>query len=233
MTITALQTEPLPAGQNGERGKLRVLVVDDHAAVRLGVQRLLDDERDLWTEAVASGAEAIEAAGRHPFDVAVVDYQLAHGEDGLTVTCDLRELPEAPRVLVYSAYADTPLAVLAKVAGADGVLSKAGLGDDLCQAVRDLARGRQRWPVLPRPIIFSLSLRLPLEQRGPFRLWAAGASDAEVAAECKIGAPALARCRRRILEALGEPEGSGGLPLGDGSWPLSYARARRFRTFGR
>ena len=233
MTVTARRTEPLPAGPDTEPGTLRVLIVDDHAAVRLGVQRLLDDERDLRTEAVASGDEAVEAVRRHPFDVAVVDYQLAHGEDGLTVTCDLKELPDAPRVLVYSAYADTPLAVLARVAGADGVLSKAGLGDALCQAVRDLARGRQRWPALPRPIIFSLSLRLPLEQRGPFRMWAAGASDAEVAAECHVDAPALARCRRRILDALGEPEGSGGLPLGDGSWPLSYARARRFRTFGR
>src|SRR4051794_28548688 len=90
---------------------LRVVVVDDHAAVRLGVLRLLDEQPEIAPIAVATGVEALEAAADSRIDVAVVDYQLAHGEDGLTVTCDLRRLATPPRILIYSAYADTLLAV--------------------------------------------------------------------------------------------------------------------------
>src|SRR4051812_13326314 len=86
---------------------IRVLAVDDHAAVRLGVQRLLDSRTDLdLTAVVASGREAIAEIAARPVDVAVLDYQLGGGQDGLSLAQTLKSLGAPPRVLIYSAYAD-------------------------------------------------------------------------------------------------------------------------------
>ncbi|MGI8506579.1 MAG: response regulator [Solirubrobacteraceae bacterium] len=61
----------------------RLLVVDDHAAVRAGLQGLLEDEGDFEVVAAVASAEAAMAvAEREPIDVAVVDYQLG-GRNGL------------------------------------------------------------------------------------------------------------------------------------------------------
>lgn len=81
---------------------MRVLIVDDHDAVRAGVLKLFEQEPQLHAAGVAGGHEAVLASRRDAFDVAVVDYQLGHGEDGLTVTRDLRRPADPPRVLLYA-----------------------------------------------------------------------------------------------------------------------------------
>lgn len=221
----ATQSRPL----SGQR-PIRVMIVDDHAAVRLGVLRMLDEDPAIEAVAVATGAEAIEAATESHFDIAVVDYQLAHGEDGLSLTCDLRsQLAEPPRILIYSAYADTLIAARAVVAGADGILNKGGLGSELSDAIRAIQRGRSRWPVLPKAAIFSIGLRLPWEDRPLFRMWLSGAGDEEIAATHGLSADALDHRRRSLLKRLGGVPGQGRLPSDDGEWPLSFARARRLR----
>jgi hypothetical protein len=89
---------------SGER--LRVLVVDDHPAVRRGLFELLSDQPDFRVIAVASSAEdAMSVAEREAVDVAVVDYQL-DGRDGLWLSRKLGRLPRPPRVIIYSAYSD-------------------------------------------------------------------------------------------------------------------------------
>jgi DNA-binding NarL/FixJ family response regulator len=209
---------------------IRVLVVDDHPAVRLGVLRLLEDEPDLDPQAFATGAEAIEVAAHRPFDVAVVDYQLSEGEDGLTVTRELLCLPAPPGVLVYSSYADAPLTALARVAGAGGVLNKITLGDELVRAIRDIARGGRSWPLLPERITFSLSRRLAPTDRRLFAMWIAGVQDADVLEASGLDARGLEQRRRAILETLGGPPGYPRLPWDDGDWPLSAGRSRRLRS---
>jgi DNA-binding NarL/FixJ family response regulator len=126
----------------------RVLVVDDHAAVRSGLTALLADEPDLEPVAAAGSArEALEQAQRvHP-DVAVVDFQLGD-RDGLTLCRQLKELPTRTRVLIYSAFADGPLALAAVIAGADGVVHKSALAEHLCHAIRMVAAGGAAVPAI-------------------------------------------------------------------------------------
>lgn len=205
---------------------VRVLVVDDHAAVRLGLQRLLDAEPDLTVEAVAGDArQALEAARSRPIDVAIVDYHLG-AQDGLSVTRSLRALPVPPRVLIYSAFADATLAAAATVAGADGLLGKGGLGDELCQAVRALARGRAVLPAVAAPLAGSLRSRLEPRDQAVMGMLLHGVPDAEVAETLGIAAGELERRRGTILRALtaerrGPAERSG---------PLDYERAARRRA---
>jgi DNA-binding NarL/FixJ family response regulator len=144
----------------GERRTLRVLVVDDHAAVRAGVQAVLAREPDLQPIGGATSAnQALDKARVREPDVAVVDQRLEAG-DGLTLTRQLKALPRPPAVLLYSAHADAPLTVAAVVAGADGVVGKGGEAADLCEAIRFVAAGRTARPAIPPATLRATAERL-------------------------------------------------------------------------
>jgi two-component system response regulator DevR len=129
---------------------IRVLIVDDHLAVRLGLAELLEDEEGIELAGVAATArEMLVEALRVSPDVAVVDYQLGAGQtDGLALCRMLKGLPRPPRVLIYSAYADSTLTANALAAGADGVIGKSSLGIEVMWAIRAVAHGRQVVPAV-------------------------------------------------------------------------------------
>src|SRR5437763_12394775 len=147
MAPTMISTSSPPATQSSgsldsPRPRTRLLVVDDHPAVRGGLRNRLADEADFEVVAAVATAEAgIEAARRVPVDVALVDYQLG-GRNGLWLSRKLKRLQRPPAVLIYSAYTDTVLAAAGVVAQADAIVSKGGLGSELCQTVREVAAGR-------------------------------------------------------------------------------------------
>jgi DNA-binding NarL/FixJ family response regulator len=134
-----------------QASRIRVLLVDDHEAVRQGLADLLADEEGIaLAGAAATAREMLVEALRVTPDVAVVDYELGDGQtDGLTVCRLLKGLPRPPRVLMYSAYADSRLAEEALAAGADGVIGKSSLGVEVVWAIEAVARGRRVLPPLP------------------------------------------------------------------------------------
>ena len=97
----------------------RLLVVDDHAAVRAGVRDMLADEPDFdVVAAVPTAEEGLSVVERHVIDLAVVDYQL-DGRSGLWLSRKLKRLPRPPRVVIYSAYCDGLLAAAAHAVDRD------------------------------------------------------------------------------------------------------------------
>lgn len=160
---------------------IRVLVVDDHAAVRRGLSELLADQPDFRViGAVGSAEEAMAVAEREQLDVAVVDYQLPD-RNGLWVSRKLKRLEMPPRVLIYSAYYDGLLAAAAVVAQADGLVSKGGLGSDLCDAVRTVAGGRSSFPMVPWQLAETMRRRLEDEEQAIFGMSLAGMAPPEIA----------------------------------------------------
>jgi two-component system, NarL family, response regulator DevR len=137
--------------QDVQASRIRVLLVDDHEAVRQGLADLLADEEGIALAGVAATArEMLVEALRVTPDVAVVDYELGDGQtDGLTLCRLLKSLPRPPRVLMYSAYADLRFAERALAAGADGVLAKSSLGVEVVWAIEAVARGRRVLPPVP------------------------------------------------------------------------------------
>jgi DNA-binding NarL/FixJ family response regulator len=159
----------------------RLLLVDDHPAVRAGLRDVLEDQPDFEVvAAVATAEEALAVAEGEPIDVAVVDYQL-QGRNGLWVSRKLKRLPEPPGVLIYSAYADGVLISAAVVAEADAIVSKGGLGAELCDAIRSVARGRQLLPPVPHWLGDALRRRLDHEEQAIFGMLLAGIKPAEIA----------------------------------------------------
>jgi DNA-binding NarL/FixJ family response regulator len=178
------------------------LVVDDHAAVRVGLGGLLEDHADLEVVATAASArEALADAARVAPDVAVVDYHLGDG-DGLTLCRAIKRLPRPPRVLVYTAYADAALTAAAVVAGADAVVSKGTLGDEVTRTIRLLAHGRRAIPPLPRAAERSLRARLEPTEQAILGMLAAGITPSEVAETLGMTPSRLESRRSAMLRAL-------------------------------
>jgi DNA-binding NarL/FixJ family response regulator len=182
--------------------RIRLLVVDDHAAVRRGLRELLEDQPDFRViDAVPSAEEAMSVAGRKELDVAVVDYQLG-GRNGLWVSRKLKRLPRPPRVVIYSAYCDGVLAAAAVVAEADGLVSKGGLGSDLCDAIRGVAGGRSSLPMVPRRVAEMTRRRLDGDEQVIFGMSRAGIARAEIATTLGISESRLESRMWEMLQKL-------------------------------
>jgi len=184
--------------------RTRLLVVDDHPAVRAGLRELLADEADFAVIAAVDSAEAaVEIARQEPIDVAVVDYQLG-GRNGLWLSRKLKRLVNAPAVLIYSAYTDGVLAAAAVVAQADALVSKGSVGSDLCHEIRCTAAGERRLPALPPRLAESLRRRLDNDEQAIFGMLLAGLEPAEIAATLGLSPGAM---ESRLCELLRRLEG--------------------------
>lgn len=123
---------------------VRVAIVDDHEAVRAGLERVLRDRP--WIDVVASHADDRELLGlmdRRRVDVAVLDYDLG-AADGLDLTLRIKQRFSPPAVAIYSGYAGAGIAVAAAAAGADALVSKADPVSRLVHTIERLAGGEQR-----------------------------------------------------------------------------------------
>jgi DNA-binding NarL/FixJ family response regulator len=123
-----------------------VAIVDDHHAVRLGLYTALRSEPGLIP--VGCAADAAELAPllyRTRPDIVLLDYNLPD-VDGLTVCREIKSEALAPRVILYSAFADGAMTVPAIVAGADGILDKGVPARALFAAIRSVVGGSHALP---------------------------------------------------------------------------------------
>ncbi|MBB4906867.1 response regulator [Actinophytocola algeriensis] len=121
---------------------VRVALVDDHEVVRRGLRDLLGGEPGIEVVAEAGSVEeALARVGATLPDVVVVDMRLPDG-DGVQLCRALRQLAPPPRCLVLTAFDDERALVEAIMAGASGYLLKQVRGQELVDAVREVAAGR-------------------------------------------------------------------------------------------
>lgn len=128
----------------------RLLIVDDHAAVRFGLIALLEDDPGLTLLPSAAGAdEALEVARRQAPDIALLDVSLADG-DGLRLCLALKRLPAPPGVLLYTASTDPLLGLKARLVGADGLVGKAASATELRAGIAAVLDGEASPPAFDR-----------------------------------------------------------------------------------
>ena len=121
--------------------KTRILLVDDHAIVRLGLITLLNDQPDMEVVAEASTAgEAVRAVEKFHPDVVLMDIRLP-GEGGIEATRQVTDLSPATKVVMLTSFADDDLIVRAISAGAVGYVLKQVGNEELLRAIRAAARG--------------------------------------------------------------------------------------------
>lgn len=121
--------------------KLRLLLVDDHKVVRLGLRTLLESEPDLEVIAEAtSAAEAVQMAGQLRPDIVLMDIRLP-GQNGIAACRQIRQKWPEIQVLMLTSFADEELVMEAIEAGAAGYVLKQLDTDELLRAVRMVGQG--------------------------------------------------------------------------------------------
>jgi DNA-binding NarL/FixJ family response regulator len=123
------------------RGRVRVLIVDDHPLVREGLTARISAQRDLEICGQASDIDqALSLAGSTQPAIMIVDLALKRGS-GLELIKKVRAGGASPRILVVSAYAEALFAERALRAGAQGYLNKQEAPGSIIEAIRVLLRG--------------------------------------------------------------------------------------------
>lgn len=121
--------------------RLRIILVDDHEIVRLGLKTLLSRYAQFEVVAEAGDAqEALEQVQRHKPDVVVMDIRLP-GKNGVEATQEITTLFPDIKVIMLTSYADEDVLFDAIAAGASGYVLKQIGSDDLVRSLERVGRG--------------------------------------------------------------------------------------------
>lgn len=182
---------------------IRVVVVDDHPALRAGLHTVIDAEPGIVFAGEGDGNEETlwPLLERARPDLVLLDYHLPHG-DGFQLCYRIKHRMTPPQVLVYSAYASPALALPAALARADGLVDK-GLGArDLFDAIRRVHGGERLLPAVSRVHLEEAGARLRGSDQALVAMLLDGATEADAAAALDDEPQVVQRQVQRILGAL-------------------------------
>lgn len=187
------------------RNKMRVLLVDDHLVVRVGLRSLLEVQPDMTVVGEAAGGEdAIKAFAEHQPDLTLMDLRMP-GLSGAEATAAIRREFPAARVLVLTTYDNDEDIYRALEAGAAGYLLKNTDGGALLETIRAVHTGKYR---LPAEITQRLTQRRAAPELSPRELevlqWIVkGQSNKEIASTLNLAENTVKNHVKMILEKLG------------------------------
>jgi DNA-binding NarL/FixJ family response regulator len=181
---------------------IRILIVDDHPAVRAGLVAVLRSEPGL----VPVGAAADEQEGwrlvqRARPDLVLLDLHLPGG-NSLALCRRVKAHDPRTRVLIYSAFAHDELAIAATLAGADGMLDKTAPMLELFDGIRRVHRGEHLLaPITPERLQDARS-RIPTPDWPIVAMLLDGTSDADIADTLGVRAEEIEGRVERLLARL-------------------------------
>jgi DNA-binding NarL/FixJ family response regulator len=166
-----------------DEAKIRILVADDHALIRMGLISLVNTESDMAVLAeAADGKQAVELFVKHNPDLVLMDLRMPIN-DGIEATIEIRKKSPGARVLMLTTFDGDEDIHRALQAGAQGYVLKGSTGENLIPALRALAAG-QRW--IPNEVATRLASRRSFEELTPrevevLRELAKGLANKEIA----------------------------------------------------
>ena len=194
---------------------IRVVLVDDHALVRQGFRRILEDDPELQVVGEASnGLDAIGLVKKTDPDVVVMDMAMPE-MNGLHATMELMKQRPGTKVLILSMYSEEQYVRNALDAGAKGYILKNAIENDLTRAVKAVASGEQYLaPELSSLLIRAMQTggfektsdpydRLTQREKQVLQLIAHGKSNKEIAVMLDLSVNTVAVHRANLMSALG------------------------------
>ncbi|WP_042545120.1 response regulator [Leucobacter komagatae] len=135
-----------PAQRSAALDTLKIVLVEDHPIVRLGLATVLGAHDDLGVVAEAADPEtAMEAVAKTSPDLVILPLRLGGVRGGLELCRELKSLERGPRVMMYTSYTGHTDAMLAFLSGADSFLTKDHPEGRLVETVRATGRGNRVW----------------------------------------------------------------------------------------
>ena len=180
--------------------KIRVLVVDDHPLMRVGIVAIINAHPDMIAVAQAGdGEEAVELFEQHRPDVTLMDLRLPR-MSGVNTIQTIRSRHEQARFVVLTTYEGDEDIHQALAAGAQGYMIKGMPHDALIEALRRVHAGGR---FLPRPVKQALASRNPnsdlsSRERQVLALLADGKSNKDIAGELGI-TEATVKCHVSVI----------------------------------
>jgi DNA-binding NarL/FixJ family response regulator len=182
---------------------IRVVVIDDHPALRAGLHTVLDAEPGIVYAGESDGEEESvwPLLNRVQPDLVLLDYHLPHS-DGLQLCYRIKQRIPAPRVIVFSAYAGPALTLPARLAKADGLLDKGVPARDLFEAIRLVNRGERLLEPVSRALMEDAEKRLEPGELPLVAMLLDGASEQEIARVLRSEPRDVGHTAQRILSRL-------------------------------
>ena len=190
---------------------IRIMLVDDHAVVRAGVRRLLEQEsRFLVVAECESGERAYQQFGEYLPDITVMDLSMP-GIGGMEAIGRIIARYPTAKLLVLSMHENAAFASQALKAGARGYLAKNGLAEELVGALESIANGQTYINAnISKKITqqFLSNEDNPLQQLSArefeiFRLLAEGSDSNLIASTLNISSKTVANYQTSIKQKLG------------------------------
>ena len=187
----------------------KVLLVEDHPVVLRGLRTLTAEHADLEVVGEAtSAAQALDAARRLQPDVVVLPVRLGGAHSGIQLCRSLKTVCAA-RVVVFTSFTRAIDVQLAKLAGADALVSKTASSEDVIAALRQASVGRGGLVLGPSPAPraeagrFASAKSLTEREDEILHLMIEGLTNPDVAARLTIEVSTVKTHVRSILRKLG------------------------------
>ena len=190
---------------------IRVLIVDDHAIVRQGLRRILEeaDGMDVEGEA-ANGIEALKMMRAAEWDIVLLDISMPE-KNGIDTLKQIMDRNKEAQVLVLSMYPEDQYAVRMMKAGASGYLTKETAPEQLVKAIRTVVAGKKYIsPTLAELLLLECgadSGKPPHEilsdrEYQVLRLIGSGKKVSEIAAMLSLSVKTISTYRAHILDKM-------------------------------
>jgi two-component system response regulator DevR len=192
---------------------IKVLIVDDHEVVRVGLRTLLSRFSQIQIVGeTGTVAGAISETERLRPDVVLLDVRLSDGS-GFTACRQIQKMADGPRVLVLTSFADDDVVFESIAAGADGYLLKEIDAEGLVNAIEKVAAGQSildpavtgrvlgRVKNLPEPVHHRIHL-LSAQEKKVLALVAEGKTNKEVAADMGLSEKTVKNYFSNVLDKL-------------------------------
>ena len=190
---------------------INILIVDDHALVREGLRRIIDETPEIHVSAEAStGEEALNLIWKGKYDLVLLDISMP-GKNGLQILKEIKKYNSKLPVLMLSMHAEEQYAMRAIKAGASGYMTKDSATDQLVIAIRKVYDGRkyisQEVAELLVTDMFHNEDKQPHEYLSDrefeiFKLIVRGDAAKEIATNLSISDKTVSTYRSRILKKM-------------------------------
>jgi DNA-binding NarL/FixJ family response regulator len=190
---------------------IRVLIVDDHAIVRQGLKRILEEAKEIKAIGeAANGLEALKMIRSEKWDIVLLDISMPE-KNGIDTLKQIMDENKAAKVLILSMYPENQYAVRLMKAGASGYMTKDVAPEQLIDAVRKVMAGSKHIsPSLAELLLVDCGLpsgKLPHDilsdrEYQVMRMLGSGKQVSEIAKELSLSVKTVSTYRTHILEKM-------------------------------